>query len=413
MTRSAIVLGAGMVGTCAAWHLVRRGWSVVLLDRRHPGEETSFGNAGLIQREAVQPYAFPREWGPLSDAALGRGAAVNYHVDALPQLAPRLLRYFQHSGPARYPQAVAAHSRLIAHSLTEHAPMIEAAGAADLVQKGGYLQVFRTPAARDAAWAAAQGLSRDHGIAYQTLDTDALARAEPALRLPLAGALHWTDPWAVRDPGELVSRYARSFQGLGGRFVTGDAATLRQQGSGWRVDTTDGPTDAQHAVIALGPWAESVLQPLGYELPLFVKRGYHRHYRGPGPSRPVFDLERGYVLAPMVRGTRLTTGAEFAERDAPATPRQLARAEACARELFPLPEPVEAQPWLGARPCTPDMLPVIGAAPRHAGLWFDFGHAHQGFTLGPVSGRLLAELMEGDATVVDAGAYSPVRFLGD
>jgi D-amino-acid dehydrogenase len=71
---------------------------------------------------------------------------------------------------------------------------------------------------------------------------------------------------------------------------------------------------------------------------------------------------------------------------------------------------VEPEPWLGARPCTADMLPVIGAAPRHRGLWFNFGHAHQGFTLGPVSGRLLAELLEGAAPVVDPAPYAPRRF---
>jgi D-amino-acid dehydrogenase len=56
------------------------------------------------------------------------------------------------------------------------------------------------------------------------------------------------------------------------------------------------------------------------------------------------------------------------------------------------------------------MLPVIGPAPRHRGLWFNFGHAHQGFTLGPLSGRLMAELIEGGPTRVDMAPYSAARF---
>jgi D-amino-acid dehydrogenase len=83
---------------------------------------------------------------------------------------------------------------------------------------------------------------------------------------------------------------------------------------------------------------------------------------------------------------------------------------ALARELVDLPEPVEPEPWLGARPCTADMLPVIGPAPRHRGLWFNLGHAHQGFTLGPVSGRLMADLIEGQTPVVDPLPYAPARF---
>ena len=109
-------------------------------------------------------------------------------------------------------------------------------------------------------------------------------------------------------------------------------------------------------------------------------------------NHPILDTERGYFLAPMRRGIRLTTGAEFALRDAIRTPVQLGRAEPIARELIPLAERLDVEPWMGARPCTPDMLPVIGRAPRHANLWFAFGHAHHGLTLAAVTGRLLAEM---------------------
>jgi D-amino-acid dehydrogenase len=115
-------------------------------------------------------------------------------------------------------------------------------------------------------------------------------------------------------------------------------------------------------------------------------------------------------MAPTSRGIRLTTGAEFALRDAPPTPVQLARVTPRAREVFPLGEAADAVPWLGRRPCMPDMLPVIGPAPRHPGLWLDFGHHHLGFTLGPVSGRLLAEMMTGADTFTDAAPYRADRF---
>jgi D-amino-acid dehydrogenase len=110
------------------------------------------------------------------------------------------------------------------------------------------------------------------------------------------------------------------------------------------------------------------------------------------------------------RGIRLTTGAEFALRDAPRTPVQLARAEPIARDLFPLAERLDNEPWMGSRPCTPDMLPVIGPAPRHANLWFAFGHAHHGLTLAAVTGRLVAELVTGEAPCVDPAPYAAARF---
>ena len=131
----------------------------------------------------------------------------------------------------------------------------------------------------------------------------------------LSGGLHWTEPTTVIDPNALALAYVRLFERLGGRFVQGNAATLEADGAGWRLRTAEGPLTAGAAVVALGPWADVVTRALGYDLPLAVKRGYHMHYRAAGVARlnrPVLDSESGYCLAPMSRGIRLTTGAEFA-----------------------------------------------------------------------------------------------------
>lgn len=411
---SVLVLGAGMIGTCTALHLRQRGMHVTLVDRRGAGEETSYGNAGIIQREAVEPYPFPRELGKISQAAFGLGADIHYHWGALAEVAPSLLRYYRASAPTRYAPIARAYAALIRHCTDEHERFIDAAGAADLVRRTGFHHVFRTRAALDEYAAKAERVAREHDVRSEILDGAALAADEPALRPDLAGAIRWLDPWTVSDPGELVRRYAKLFAERGGTFVTGDAATLAPAGSGWSVRAADGATlvEAEHAVVALGPWSDALVRKFGYRLPLFVKRGYHRHYEGGvAPRRSLLDAERGYCLAPMARGTRLTTGAEFAAIDSPATPVQLARCDPLAREItVDLGAPVEAVPWLGARPCTIDMLPVMGPAPKHRGLWFNFGHAHQGFTLGPVAGRLLAELMTGETPWIDPAPYAATRF---
>lgn len=400
-----------MVGTCTALQLQQRGFEVVLVDRRAPGQETSFGNAGLIQREAVEPYAFVREPGFVLDTVLGRGAEVHWHARGLWQMAGPLLSYFRHSHPQSHARATQAYSHLIAHAIDEHAPLIEAAGAQDLVVREGFRFVFRSAQAHEQAVQRARRLEAQFGVRHQAEDTAALARAEPALRASLAGAVHWLDPWAVRDPGALVQRYADLFVARGGHVLSGDALTLQAAGSGWSVLTQAGRIEAAQAVLALGPWADGLIRTLGYRFPLFIKRGYHQHYRTQAVlHQPVLDAERGYVLAPMQRGLRLTTGAELAPIDAPSTPVQLAKTEAMARELLDLGQPLPEPPWLGARPCTADMLPVMGPAPRHPGLWFNFGHSHQGFTLGPVAGRLLAEMVQGERTWIDPTPYLPSRF---
>ncbi|WP_434032772.1 NAD(P)/FAD-dependent oxidoreductase [Cupriavidus sp. a3] len=411
MTKDIVVLGAGMVGVCTALALRQRGHAVVLVDRREPGRETSYGNAGIIQREAVQPYAFPREWAAVLRVVARQGNDVHYHPGALASLLPPLARYWRESAPDRYAGTIAAYSALIRHCLTEHERLIALAGAEDLVRKSGWLQGYRSAAAFDDAARAATEVGQQHGLDYRILDRAGITATDPAWCGPLAGAIHWRDPWTIADPGELVSRYATLYSQAGGIVRRGDAMTLRQAGSGWTVTTDEGPVNAAHAVVTLGPWASALTRPLGYRFPLFVKRGYHRHYAVESmPSLPLLDVENGFLLAPMKRGLRLTTGAEFAHHDAAPTPVQLRNAERHARELVRMGAPVEDTPWLGARPCVADMRPIVGQAPRHPGLWFNFGHGHQGFTLGPVTARLLAELMDGEQPWVDASPYDPVRF---
>ncbi|GGJ78720.1 NAD(P)/FAD-dependent oxidoreductase [Pseudomonas matsuisoli] len=412
MKYEVIVLGAGMIGVSTALQLIKRGHAVTLVDRRPPGLETSYGNAGIIQREAVEPYPFPRDFSLLFKVMRKGGIDVNYHLDALPRIAPKLLRYWWYSSPPRYREIALAWSRLIEHSISEHAPLIEEAGANDLIRKDGWRVGFRTPLAFELAQREAERESLEYGIKHTVLDSSALAAAEPGLVRAMAGAIHWVEPWTVRSPGTLVERYAALFQRLGGRFLQGDADSLQQVGAGWSVKTDDGDVLAEHAVIALGPWSSQITDRLDYQLPLFVKRGYHRHYRAAKTlTMPLLDAENGVMLAPMNAGLRLTTGAEFAALGAPATPLQLRKAERAVGELIDLGEPVEQKPWLGARPCVVDMKPVIGAAPRHRGLWFHFGHAHQGFTLGPASGRLLAEMINGESPYIDPTPYSPTRFI--
>ena len=196
-------------------------------------------------------------------------------------------------------------------------------------------------------------------------------------------------------------------------MLEGDARSLTEVRGGWQVGTGQGAIAARDCVVALGPWSDDVFRPLGYRLPFAVKRGYHMHYGPAGNAvlnHPVLDVDGGFCLAPMVRGIRMTTGAEFARRDAPFNPVQVGKTEAIARGLFPLAERRDAQPWMGSRPCLPDMLPVIGPAPRHKGLWFDFGHQHHGFTLGPVSGRLIAETITGETPFTDLAPYAATRF---
>jgi D-amino-acid dehydrogenase len=409
----AIVLGAGIVGTSIALHLVKRGLSVALIDRAGVGEQTSYGNAGIIEGNTVFPPAFPSDLGALARIAFKRASEANYQLSFLPQALPWLLAFRAASRPDRLVETARLIRPLFAHAVAEHETLMAEAGAARFLRKTGWLKVYRS----ERAFAALKpefDLAAQFGLPLQALDTAAAQALEPSLKPVFAHAVFWPQAASVSNPLGVTRAYAARFAAIGGITLQGDARSLHRSGNRWRVETNEGGIDAPEVVVALGPWAGDLLGALGLKLPLMVKRGYHRHFRSDGNAaltRPVLDAGVGYVITPMEMGLRMTTGVEFAARDANPSPVQFGRILRQARELFPLGERADDKTWLGSRPAFPDSRPVIGRAPGIAGLWLAVGHAHWGLTLGPATGRMIAEMMAGEAPFCDPAPYRAERFL--
>jgi len=408
----AIVLGAGIVGTSVALHLAKRGLAVALVDRAGLGEQTSFGNAGIIEGNTIFPPAFPSGLSALARIALKRAPEANYHLSFLPKVLPWLLAFRDASQPDRLVETAHLIRPLFASAVPEHEALMKEAGAAHYLRKTGWLKVFRNP--RTFA-----GLQREFDVAAEfdlplkPLDTAGAQALEPSLAPVFLRAVFWPEAASISNPLGVTRAYAARFRALGGVTVSGDARTLHRKGQGWRVETDEGGLDAPKVVVALGPWAGDFLRNFGLRLPMAIKRGYHRHFRGAGNAalaRPVLDADLGYCITPMEMGIRMTTGVEFASRDAAATPVQFDRIMPRARELFPLGERADDKTWIGCRPSFADSRPVIGRAPGLAGMWLAIGHAHWGLTLGPATGRMIAEMMTGETPFIDPAPYRAERF---
>lgn len=409
---SILILGAGIVGVSTAVHLQQRGQDVVLVDCQAPGMGASFGNAGMIHGEAVFPLPFPRKLHELLEFGLNRTPALHYHLRALPSLAPFLARYWWHSAPARHRIIADAYAALTMRARQAHLDLASAAAAGDLILEGGCYTIYRTQRGAHAAHAEAEQAAAHFDIPYEALDRDAYQRREPHIR-DVQGAIHWQDSLTVSDPYKVVQAYYELFRHRGGTYIQGRAEEIRAVKNGWQIASADGPVNAEKLVIALGAQSGQFSRMLGYRFPLQPKRGYHLHYTPDTDvqlNHTIIDRENGFSLAPMRQGIRLTTGIEFARHDAGPSPVQIIRAEKSTREIFALGTAEQAAPWMGARPCLPDMLPVIGPAPDRDNLWFAFGHGHQGFTMGPVTGQLIAEMITGEKPVVDPSPYRPERF---
>jgi D-amino-acid dehydrogenase len=408
----AMVLGAGIVGTSVALHLAKRGLSVALVDRAGVGEQTSYGNAGIIEGNTIFPPAFPSDVGALLRIMFRRAPEANYHLSFLPRVMPWLLAFRAASRPERLAETARLVRPLFSRAVAEHEALMAEAGATHYLRKSGWLKIYRGEKSFNAQ-APEFDLAAKFGLPLQVLEPSGAHSLEPSLHPVFAHAVFWPEAASVSNPLGVTRAYAGRFTALGGVILSGDANSLHRTGNRWRVETAGGALDAAECVVALGPWSPDLFNKLGLVLPLAVKRGYHRHFRAQGNaglSRPVLDSEVGYLVTPMEQGIRITTGAEFAARDAKPSPAQFDRLLPRAQELFPIAGPTDGKTWVGSRPCFPDSRPVIGRAPGYANLWLAVGHAHWGLTLGPATGRMIAEMIAGEVPFCDPVPYRAERF---
>ena len=406
-----VVLGAGIVGVSAAIAARQRGHSVALVDRREPGSETSYGNAGVLSSGSIFPLNVPALWDALPKYLTNRHPALRWDLAWSILNAAWVARFLSNATPARVkPRATALRSLIVA-SLKLHREWIVQADAGERIRETGWLKAWRSDAS--AAARAQQAALAEYGVKSELLDRQAISALEPNI-LPVykVGLLH-TETASVDSPGNVVKAYARMFAGRGGEIRRSEIRSLVPEADGWRVMLADGELCARHVVVALGPWSADLLRPLGYRVPLAPERGYHQEFK-PNPARkllrPIHDAESGFLMSPMENGIRVTSGVELTFRDAPSSYAQLDASVKAARGVVEFGDAV-AEPWRGARPTLPDSLPMIGPAPRHAGLWFAFGNQHIGFTTGPGTGAAIAAMIDRAAPPFDPAPFAPSRYL--
>src|SRR5580698_3279353 len=405
------VLGAGIVGISAGIAARQRGLSVVVIDRREPGSETSYGNAGILSSGSIRPLNQPSLWSALPGYLGNTGAALRWDPMWVMRNLDWVARFLGNAVPSRTrPRAVALNG-LIGASLKLHREWIVKAGAPQRIRETGWLKAWRSDATETAK--REQAFLAEFGIESELLDRQAISALEPNI-LPVykTGLLH-TQTASVDSPGAVVKAYAQMLRSLGGEVRQSDIRGIEPKDGGWRVVLGDGALSARHVVVALGPWSADLLRPLGYRVPLAVERGYHQEF-APNPARalqrPIHDAEGSFLMSPMENGIRVTSGVELTDRDAPSSLAQLDMVVPMARGVVEFGSAV-AEPWRGARPTLPDSLPMIGQAPRHQGLWLAFGNQHIGFTTGPATGAAIAAMIAGDRPSFDASAFSPSRYL--
>lgn len=410
--RNVTVIGAGIVGMACACYLKRDGHDVTVIDPLAPGEGCSKGNAGHISPGGCVPMAMPGVMRKVPGWLADPLGPVRIRWPYLPRAAPWLMRFAGMATREKAEASADALRALHAPVFEAYDPLVQHAGAADLIVRSGQLYVYETE----------EGLQKDklgwdmrraRGVEVQELDAAAIGRLEPTLAPIYRRGVYLPEHGFCRNPQRMVQALAEQFIRDGGT-VLNRAVTGFEFGSGGpsRLRTEAGEVEASVIVIAAGAWSHRLTAMLGDRPPLESQRGYHLEFAAPGvtPLNTVTSAERNFVATPMETGLRFAGTVEFAGLSAPPDYRRARVLLGLGRRMFPGLASAETSEWMGHRPTLPDSLPVIDRATRYPSVYYAFGHGHTGVSGAPVTGRIIADLVAGRAPEIDISPFRVDRF---
>jgi D-amino-acid dehydrogenase len=405
----AVIIGGGVVGLSIATGLQRVGVEVTVIDAAPAAGAASWGNAGHIATEQVEPLA---SWPVLRSAPrrlFSRGGALGLPPSQIKRWLPFALRMA--SAASRVEQGRTALRSLLANALPAWKSLSEQLGMPTLVRETGHFVVWETPASAAAGLAAWRSV--DIGTTrFHECDAGEMQLLAGLTKRAPAGAIRFENTAQIADLPKLADSLRTSIAARNGRVVNANARAVAHRERSVSVTLDDGSSiEADFAVVAGGVRSRELMESYCKSVPLIAERGYHLQmtgHRWPDLPPVVFE-DRSMIVTRFESGLRAASFVEFSSIDAPPDDRKWQRLRSHVTALG-LPCDAPARQWIGARPTLPDYLPAIGRLPHAPNILYAFGHQHLGLTLAAVTGDLIAQLATHSPTTVSLAPFDLQRF---
>jgi D-amino-acid dehydrogenase len=408
-----VIIGAGIVGLSSAYFARRAAFDVTVIDRGDARGRASFGNAGVLAICDAVPLATPGVLKQIPGMMVSPSSPLKIRWNYLFALAPWLYHFVRSAMPRRVQAATDALASILSLASATHHEIASAAHAEGMLFPTGWLKANESERAFKNG-AAERAVLADLGVPIRELESDAIDELVPGARGIFRRGALFTSCEQVRTPGAYVDAIAQACRDVGVRFVTGSVSGFdRVDGRIRAAITSSGPIDGDTFVVAAGAWSKDLCAAMGCKVPLDTERGYHlsmTHTGAPLLKVPLLWSEKSIVLSQYDDAIRMTSSVEFAGLRAPPDYRPIERTLSAVRKAMPGLKGAVERRWLGFRPSMPDSLPVIGRAPGTPNCVLAFGHGHLGLTLGPVTGRLVADELCGRVPKVDLRPFRVARF---
>ena len=405
------VIGAGIQGVCISLCLVKKGFRVTLIDRDEPGSNSaSYGNAGHFSPYASVPINRPDMLIDVPAMLFSATGPLSLKWNYVPKMIPWFIKFIKNCSRKKMMHTAKYMHQILDLALPAYDDLFKEIDISGLVENKGIIYFWTNKDLKSRELEI--NIRKELGVEQQLLTAHEIHDLEPHIRKIYHSGIYYPSARHARNPKKILLKLFDLFLQKGGHFKKQNVNTINFSSDEKPIIKTNlNSYIFDKSVIACGAFSKKLTDEVNEKIPLDTERGYHVHFKGHDHllTRPVIFLNKGFGITPMEPGLRVVGTVEFGGLNNPISKKRIINLVNNAKYLFPeLTKHYDE--WLGFRPTLPDCLPVMGPSKNYKNLYYSFGHHHLGWTLGAISGKIIAKMIAGENTNLDLSAYNSLRF---
>jgi len=404
------IVGAGIQGISNALFLQKKGFSVTIFDRDEPGSPAaSYGNAGHFSPYASVPVNRPDVLSDVPAMLLSSTGPLALKWNYVPKMVPWFLKFIRNCTTKKMMHTAKNMHQILDLALPAYDELFDDIELGGLVEKKGILYIWNDQNLKSRELEI--NVRNELGVDQQEVTPKEIHDLEPNIKPIYHGGVYYQYGRHARNPKKILLKLYDLFLKKGGKFLKMNIKDINFDDEKPIIKAETQSFLFDKIVIACGSFSKKLTDNLDEKIPLDTERGYHVHFKDCDHllSRPVIFQNRGFGITPMEQGLRVVGTVEFGGLDNPLSKSRVKNLIDNAKYMMgDLPE--HEDEWLGFRPTLPDYLPVIGPSKKYKNVFYCFGHHHLGWTLGPISGKIISSMIAEENTNLDLKPYSSLRF---
>ncbi|MDB9767663.1 FAD-binding oxidoreductase [Candidatus Pelagibacter sp.] len=404
------IVGAGIQGISNALFLQKKGFSVTIFDRDEPGSPAaSYGNAGHFSPYASVPINRPDVLSDVPAMLLSSTGPLALKWNYVPKMIPWFLQFIRNCTTKRMMHTAKNMHQILDLALPAYDELFDDIDLGGLVEKKGILYIWNDQNLKSRELEIK--VRNEMGVDQQVVTQKEIHDLEPNIKPIYHGGVYYQHGRHARNPKKILLKLYDLFLKKGGKFLKMNIKDINFNDERPVIKAETQSFLFDKIVIACGSFSKKLTDNLNEKIPLDTERGYHVHFKDCDHllSRPVIFQNRGFGITPMEQGLRVVGTVEFGGLDNPLSKSRVKNLINNAKYMMgDLPE--HEDEWLGFRPTLPDYLPVIGPSKKYKNVFYCFGHHHLGWTLGPISGKIISGMIAEENTNLNLKPYSSLRF---